>query len=177
MVSDRLILNQPSLYSTQPFVFGGTSRLARSRTCRTGSGIIQIGTKMCTLLTPSLTGVHEPVPSSPLDRASLQIHLTTPTGGRSLLLTRSNVAAVEVLPDCPEPIIFFTEEEQLRVPDLGHFSSRLQKGDNPFIQKFDQVFNQPSRISAKSSHRCILIKSSQELMHKETYNTCPCSVR
>ena len=92
VVSDRLISNQPSLYSTQPFVFGGTSRLAMSRTCRTGSGIIQIGAKMCTLLTPSLTGVHEPVPSSPLDRASLQIHLTRPTGGRSLLLTRSNVA-------------------------------------------------------------------------------------
>ena len=66
MASDRLISNHPSLYSTQPFVFGEISLLARSRTCRTGSGIIQMGTKMCTLLTPSLTGVHEPAPSLPL---------------------------------------------------------------------------------------------------------------
>ena len=67
---------------------------------------------------------------------------------------------VEVLPDGPEPIIFFVEEEQFRVPDLGHFSSRLHKGDNPFTKKLDQVFYQPSRISAKSSHNCILIESS-----------------
>ena len=60
VASDRLISNHPFLYSTQPFVFGGISLLARSRTCRTGSGIIQMGTKMHTLLTPSLTGVHEP---------------------------------------------------------------------------------------------------------------------
>ena len=61
VASDRLISNHPSLYSTQPFVFGGKSLLARSRTCQTGSGIIQMETKMCTLLTPSLTSVHEPV--------------------------------------------------------------------------------------------------------------------
>ena len=47
---------------------------------------------ICTLLTHTFTGVSSPAASWPLDRSSLQIHLTKLTGGRFLLLTWSNVA-------------------------------------------------------------------------------------
>ena len=111
------------------------SRLARSRTCRTGSGIIQFGMKMCTLLTPSFTGVHLTLGTSVFADTSYKADRWTIPALNPVQCCRK----VNVLPYGPEPIILFVEKEQFRVPDFGHFSSRLHKGDNLFTKKLDST--------------------------------------